>query len=98
MTSSMALVLSSGVYFEGVGLLLCNPVPSIKPGAIHHLEGPSDGVTVDFDHEDAVVFVESDDEDGRVTQFDDPVDAVSTVGTHHLVLTDPDPRILVGDL
>ena len=34
-TSSMALAFSSGVYFEGMGLLLCNPVPSIKPGAIH---------------------------------------------------------------
>ncbi|MGP5635277.1 hypothetical protein ACTXOW_02015 [Corynebacterium variabile] len=31
----MALAFSSGVYFEGMGLLLCNPVPSIKPGAIH---------------------------------------------------------------
>ncbi|CUU67593.1 hypothetical protein CVAR292_02960 [Corynebacterium variabile] len=30
----MALAFSSGVYFEGMGLLLCNPVPSIKPGAI----------------------------------------------------------------
>lgn len=31
----MALAFSSGVYFEGMGLLVCNPVPSIKPGAIH---------------------------------------------------------------
>ncbi len=35
----MALAFSSGVYFEGMGLLLCNPVPSIKPRAIHTSEG-----------------------------------------------------------